>query len=61
MRAGFRKCAERIVDDVGWSVGYCETLLLYVLALGSPTAPIEPEGYEQLTATFETRTHDGEP
>lgn len=39
-----------------WSEGYCEALLLYVLALGSPTFPIEPAGYHAWTSTFEART-----
>jgi hypothetical protein len=39
-----------------WSAGYCEALLLYVLALGSPTHPIDPNGYHAWTSTFETKT-----
>jgi hypothetical protein len=36
-----------------WDTGYSEALLLYVLALGSPTFPIDPKGYTEWTATFE--------
>jgi hypothetical protein len=37
----------------GWNAGYSEALILYVLALGSPTFPIPAEGYREWTATFE--------
>jgi hypothetical protein len=36
-----------------WDTGYSEALILYVLALGSPTFPIGAEGYRQWTSTFE--------
>jgi hypothetical protein len=36
-----------------WDSGYSEALLLYMLALGSTTFPIEPKGYQDWTATFE--------
>lgn len=36
-----------------WDTGYSEAHLVYVLALGSPTFPIEPIGYQAWTATFE--------
>jgi hypothetical protein len=36
-----------------WDTGYSEALLLYVLALGSPTFPVDPEGYRAWTSTFE--------
>jgi hypothetical protein len=36
-----------------WDRGYNEAHILYVLALGSPTFPIDPEGYRQWTSTFE--------
>ncbi len=39
-----------------WDRGYCEALVLYALALGSPTFPIDPAGYRQWTATFEIKT-----
>jgi hypothetical protein len=39
-----------------WNKGYSEALLLYVLALGSPTFSIDPRGYRQWTATFECKT-----
>jgi hypothetical protein len=36
-----------------WNKGYSEALILYVLAAGSPTFPIDPEGYPEWTSTFE--------
>jgi len=36
-----------------WDTGYSEALILYALALGSPTFPIHPEGYWAWTSTFE--------
>jgi hypothetical protein len=36
-----------------WDRGYSEAIILYVLALGSPTFPIDPAGYKQWTETFE--------
>lgn len=36
-----------------WDTGYNEAAILYVLALGSPTFPIDPKGYREWTATFE--------
>ncbi|HEY0701324.1 MAG TPA: glucoamylase family protein [Candidatus Acidoferrales bacterium] len=36
-----------------WDQGYSEALLPYVLALGSPTFPIDAQGYRDWTATFE--------
>jgi hypothetical protein len=39
-----------------WSQGYSEAMILYVLALGSPTFPIAEEGYRAWTSTFELRT-----
>ncbi len=39
-----------------WSEAYCEALLLYVLALGSPTFATAAEGYRAWTATFERKT-----
>jgi hypothetical protein len=38
-----------------WDTGYTEALILYVLALGSPTFPVDPEGYREWTATFELK------
>jgi hypothetical protein len=35
--------------------GYDESLILYVLALGSPTHPIPPESYHARTATYDLR------
>jgi len=37
-----------------WDTNYSEALILYVLALGSPTYAIDPKGYQQWTATFQT-------
>ncbi len=39
-----------------WATGYSEAIILYVLALGSPTFPINPQGYKEWTATFEWKT-----
>jgi hypothetical protein len=36
-----------------WDTGYTEALILYVLAMGSPTFPIDPQGYREWTSTFE--------
>lgn len=36
-----------------WDTGYSEALILYVLALGSPTFPVDPRGYAEWTSTFE--------
>jgi hypothetical protein len=36
-----------------WDTGYSEALILYVLAMGSPTFPIGPEGYAEWISTFE--------
>jgi hypothetical protein len=39
--------------DDRWDKGYCEAIILYVLAMGSPTFPIENDGYRAWTNTFE--------
>ncbi len=36
----------------GWD-GYNEAIVLYVLALGSPTYPVDGDGYEAWTATYQ--------
>ena len=36
-----------------WDTDYSEALILYVLALGSPTFPIDPKGYTEWTSTFQ--------
>ncbi|MBS1689348.1 MAG: hypothetical protein JSS96_11525 [Bacteroidetes bacterium] len=36
-----------------WNYGYSEALLLYILALSSPTHPIGKEGYDEWQSTFE--------
>ena len=40
--------------------GYNEAMLLYVLALGSPTHPIEPEAWRLWTSEFETVRFHGQ-
>lgn len=39
--------------DYRWDTGYSEAIILYILAMGSPTFPIEPRGYKKWTETFE--------
>jgi hypothetical protein len=39
-----------------WSDGYSEAMILYILALGSPTFPIGEEGYRAWSRTFKTVT-----
>ncbi len=39
-----------------WDTGYSEAIILYVLALGSPAFPIDPEGYRQWISTFNNQT-----
>ncbi len=39
--------------------GYDEGLLLYVLALGSPTYPLEGDGYTAWCATYQWKSHYG--
>lgn len=36
-----------------WDADYSEALILYILALGSPTFPIDPKGYREWTSTFQ--------
>ncbi len=36
-----------------WDTGYSEALILYAMALGSPTFPVGSEGYIEWTSTFE--------
>jgi hypothetical protein len=38
-----------------WDTDYSEALILYMLALGSPTFPIDAEGYREWTATFQSK------
>lgn len=38
-----------------WDRGYSEALILYTLALGSPTCSIDPASYNAWTSTFEWR------
>jgi hypothetical protein len=39
-----------------WDNNLSEAILLYVLAMGSPTFPISPKGYLDWTTTFEVKT-----
>jgi hypothetical protein len=39
-----------------WDNRYSEALILYVLALGSPTFNIDPKGYQEWISTFEWKT-----
>jgi hypothetical protein len=41
-----------------WS-GYNEGLILYLLALGSPTSPIDPSAWEAWTSTYNWQTYYG--
>jgi hypothetical protein len=42
-----------------WDTGYSEAVILYVLALGSPTFPVDPQGYLEWSSTFEwTKLYD---
>lgn len=43
-----------------WS-GYSEGMLLYVLALGSPTHPIDPRAWDQWTKTYRWESFHGPP
>ncbi|HVW10692.1 MAG TPA: glucoamylase family protein [Bryobacteraceae bacterium] len=42
-----------------WDCGYSEALILYILAAGSPSFPIEPEGYREWLSSFEIKTAYG--
>jgi hypothetical protein len=42
-----------------WAEGYSEAIILYVLALASPTFPIDPIGYRNWTSTFKWDNIDG--
>jgi hypothetical protein len=42
-----------------WDKGYSEAIILYVLALGSPTHSIDPLGYKNWTTTFIWSNIDG--
>jgi len=39
-----------------WNKNYSEAIILYALAMGSPTHPIDPKGYWQWTSTFQALT-----
>ena len=38
-----------------WDTGYSEAIILYALALGSPTHPANPQGYKDWISTFEVK------
>ncbi len=42
-----------------WDQGYSEAIILYILAIGSPTFPIDPKGYRTWTSTFKWSNIDG--
>jgi hypothetical protein len=42
-----------------WDQGYSEAILLYVLALGSPSYTIDPLGYRHWTSTFKWKNIEG--
>ncbi|HMC87177.1 MAG TPA: glucoamylase family protein, partial [Chitinophagaceae bacterium] len=42
-----------------WDEGYSEAIILYVLALGSPTFAIDPIGYRNWTSSFKWENIDG--
>ncbi len=39
-----------------WDNNYNEAMILYMLALGSPTFPISPNGYKKWTSTFDVKS-----
>ena len=42
-----------------WDENYSEAMIMYILALGSPTFPINPAGYKKWTASFTvTKVYD---
>ena len=51
---------ERGFIDVDWR-GYNEGMLLYVLALGSPTHPIDPQAWEEWTRSYRWERSYGPP
>ncbi|RJQ70229.1 MAG: Tat pathway signal protein [Desulfobacteraceae bacterium] len=46
--------------DAYWR-GYNEAMILYILALGSPTHPIDPAAWEKWTSTYHWDTHFNYP
>jgi len=46
--------------DVDWR-GYNEGMLLYVLALGSPTHPVDPRAWEDWTSSYQWEAANGPP
>jgi hypothetical protein len=49
-------CPESGFLPYSWDCDYCEALILYTLALGSPTFSISADGYKQWTSTFKCKT-----
>jgi len=47
---------ERGFLDASWK-GYNEGMILYVLALGSPTHPVKPESWQAWTSTYQWNTY----
>jgi hypothetical protein len=45
--------------DYYWDEGYSEAIILYILALGSPTYPIDSKGYRNWTSTFKWANIEG--
>jgi hypothetical protein len=39
-----------------WNTGYSEAMILYILAMGSPTYPISETGYNEWLSTFEWKS-----
>ena len=51
---------ERGFLEWSWNEGYSEAIILYALALGSPTFPVAAGGYRAWAATFERKTLYGQ-
>ncbi|CAN5150758.1 glucoamylase family protein [soil metagenome] len=45
---------EKKFEKHRWDTNYSEAMLLYIMALGSPTHAINPKGYHEWTSTFQT-------
>ena len=41
--------------DVRWDKDYSEAIIMYILALGSPSHPVRMEGYKKWTDTFQLK------
>ncbi|MEK6373374.1 MAG: glucoamylase family protein [Acidobacteriota bacterium] len=51
---------EKGLHDWDWR-GYNEAMILYILALGSPTHPVEPSAWTEYTKTYKWGTFYGQP